>query len=98
MIGGKRTAIKLTVTRNVRDVVVMGVTGGALQATTPDPGLKLADRDPAQRQCSGPRNIAVELGNLIAPSGQVVAVELRDGDVPVGPKPRSAWTRSDRKP
>lgn len=84
VIAGKRTAIKLTVTRTVREVVVMGATGGALQVNTPDPGLKLPIVIRRNDNAAGPRNIGIELGNLIAPSGQVARLELRDGDATVG--------------
>jgi hypothetical protein len=83
VVGGKRTPIAFKVTRTVREVVVMSATGGALQVTTPDPALYWPVVIRRNDNAEGPRNVAVELVSLIAPSGQAIALELRNGNTPV---------------
>jgi hypothetical protein len=83
VVGGKRTPIAFSVTRAVREVVVVGASGGALQVTTPDPALQWPIVIRRNDNAEGPRNVGVELASLIAPSQQAVALELRNGATPV---------------
>jgi hypothetical protein len=83
VVGGKRTPITLNVTRSVREVVVVGATGNALQVTTPDPAFAWPLVVRRNDNAGGSRNVAVEFANLIAPSGKPVPLELRNGSTPV---------------
>lgn len=83
VVGGKRTPIAFNVSRTVREVVVVGATGGALQVTTPDPALAWPLVIRRNDNAEGSRNVAVELANLVAPSGKPAPIELRNGTTPV---------------
>src|SRR5262245_3352597 len=72
VVDRKRQPVQLKVTRTVREVVVVGTTGGALQFTTPEPDLVWPIIIRRNDNAPGARNIRVELGPLVAPSGQVV--------------------------
>jgi hypothetical protein len=79
IIDGKRQSIAVSIKRTVREVVIAGASGGALQLTTPDPDLNWPIIIRRNDNADNAREVGVQIGPLTAPSGRLAPLALRGG-------------------